>query len=103
MPETAPATVLAGDIGGTKTDLAVFSPERGLRAPLADATFHSADYPSLEAVVHEFLDTVQVAPGGATVGVAGPVVAGRAQVTKLTWMIGEAHRSEASRRPTVCG
>src|SRR5437588_7752206 len=101
MPEPEPAPVLAGDIGGTKTDLAVFSPERGLRAPLAEGTFHSADYPSLEAVVHEFLDTIQVALGGATFGVAGPVVAGRAQVTNLPWRIDEAHLSAALRRPRV--
>jgi hypothetical protein len=31
--------LLAGDIGGTKTSLAVFSPEAGLRTPLAAAAF----------------------------------------------------------------
>ena len=49
-------TLLAGDIGGTKTELALFSPERGPRKPLARAEFPSGNYPSLEAIVREFLD-----------------------------------------------
>ena len=50
--------LLAGDIGGTKTDLAIFSSdEPNPRAPLAQAAFPSADYLSLEAIVREFLDS----------------------------------------------
>ena len=101
MPETAPGTLLAGDIGGTKTDLAVFSPERGLRAPLAEGTFPSADYPSLEALVRAFLDTVRVPVAAASFGVSGPVVAGRAKITNLPWLIEETHLSEALRLPRV--
>jgi glucokinase len=47
--------LLAGDIGGTKTDLAVFTVERGPRAPIARKRFLSRDYPSLEANVREFI------------------------------------------------
>ena len=43
--------LIAGDIGGTKTDLAIYSIESGPHAPLAQAQFHSADYPSLQAMV----------------------------------------------------
>ncbi len=39
--------LLAGDIGGTKTDLAVFSHEAGPHSPLVQAEMHSADFPSL--------------------------------------------------------
>src|SRR5437763_1884504 len=46
--------LLAGDIGGTKTDLAVFSPERGPREPLARERFASDDYPGLEAPACDF-------------------------------------------------
>ena len=35
--------VLAGDIGGTKTNLALFTAESGLNAPLAETTFPSGD------------------------------------------------------------
>ena len=81
--------LLAGDIGGTKTDLAVFSPEAGLRAPLAGATFPSARYPSLEALMREFLSQVDVKVERASFGVAGPVVAGRATITNLPWVMDE--------------
>jgi len=81
--------LLAGDIGGTKTDLAVFSPEAGPRAPLAEGRFPSADYPSLEALVREFLSQMDVKVERASFGVAGPVVAGRATITNLPWVMDE--------------
>ncbi len=81
--------LLAGDIGGTKTDLAVFSSDGGLRSPVAEATFPSADYPSLEALVQEFLRKVRLTVEAASFGVAGPVVDGRAKITNLPWQIDE--------------
>ncbi|MDT8284530.1 MAG: glucokinase [Thermovirgaceae bacterium] len=42
-----PDTMLAGDIGGTKTNLAIFSREAGTRKPLAEAVFSSGDYRGL--------------------------------------------------------
>ena len=81
--------LLAGDIGGTKTDLAVLSKEKGPRAPLAEATFPSSEYPSLDALVAEFLDRVQLPVDRASFGVAGPVVGGEAVVTNLPWSIKE--------------
>jgi glucokinase len=81
--------LLAGDVGGTKTDLAVFSSDRGVRSPLAEATLPSADYQSLEALVQEFLSKVRLPVGSASFGVAGPVVAGRAKITNLPWQIDE--------------
>jgi glucokinase len=41
--------LLAGDIGGTKTDLALFSPEAGPRATHAQAEFPSASRASTGA------------------------------------------------------
>jgi len=45
--------LVAGDIGGTKADLAIFSSEAGPLSPLAQERVHSADYPSLQAIVKE--------------------------------------------------
>ena len=81
--------LLAGDIGGTKTKLAVFSTETGPREPLAEATFHSADYPSLEALVRQFMSQVNFPIDRASFGVAGPVVTGRATITNLPWVMDE--------------
>ena len=87
--------LLAGDTGGTKTNLAIFSPETGPRAPLAEATFPSADYPSLEALVREFLSQVDLKMEWASFGVAGPVAAGRATITNLPWVMEERQLQEA--------
>jgi glucokinase len=87
--------LLAGDIGGTKTSLAIFSSEAGPRAPLVEATFPSADYASLEALVRKFLSQVDLEVERASFGVAGPVVGGKATVTNLPWVIRETQLEEA--------
>ena len=50
--------LIAGDIGGTKTDLAIFSNEAGPLVPLAQTRVPSADFPSLQAIVKQFSDRV---------------------------------------------
>jgi glucokinase len=86
--------LLAGDVGGTKTNLAVYSPESGPRAPLAEATFSSSAYASLEAPVSEFLAQHDVEITRASFGVAGPVVAGQAKITNLPWEMAEGRLEE---------
>jgi glucokinase len=87
--------LLAGDLGGTKTSLAVFSPEAGLRAPLLEGRLPSGRYPSLEALVKDFFKQMQDAGldpqalDRACFGVAGPVVNGQATITNLPWRISE--------------
>lgn len=87
--------VLAGDIGGTKTRLAVFSAQHDLHEPIAEATFVSANYPSLEAIAAEFLGKTELKVDSAAFGVAGPVVDGKASITNLPWTMDEAHLGEA--------
>jgi glucokinase len=79
--------LLAGDIGGTKTNLAIFSSETGWRKPYAEATYTSVDYPDLESLVLDFLAQHDFSIDRASFGVAGPVVAGRATITNLSWMM----------------
>ncbi|MGD9028477.1 MAG: glucokinase [Anaerolineae bacterium] len=79
--------LLAGDIGGTKTNLAVFSPDRGPQEPLQEATFPSADYPSLGAIAREFLQQIEWEVDRASFGVAGPVIRNRVEVTNLPWIV----------------
>jgi glucokinase len=86
--------LLAGDIGGTKTDLAIYSIESGPHAPLFQTQVHSADYPSLQDVVTEFLAQAKVSVDAASFDVAGPVIDGHAKTTNLPWIMDE--RSLAS-------
>jgi glucokinase len=81
--------LLAGDIGGTKTDLAIYSLETGPHAPIAQAEVHSADYPSLEALASEFLKKVDIPVERACFDVAGPVIEGRVKITNLPWAMDE--------------
>src|SRR5262245_29075012 len=81
--------LLAGDIGGTKTDLAVYSPEAGPHSPLIQAEMHSAEYPSLQVLVREFLKQVETPVERACFDVAGPVIDGRVKITNLPWVMDE--------------
>src|SRR5271165_5690588 len=66
--------LLAGDIGGTKTNLAVYTPAAGrLGEPRLAQTFPSAEYSSLEAIIQEFLRNLDAPIEYAAFGVAGPV------------------------------
>mgnify|MGYP006277498635 CR=1 FL=1 len=81
--------LLAGDIGGTKTNLAVYSRESGVRAPLREATFPSGEFSSLGALIQEFLADGDHPVEKASLGVAGPVIEGRVEVTNLPWNLEE--------------
>lgn len=81
--------LIAGDIGGTKTDLAIFSNEAGPHSPLEQAKMHSTDYPSLQAMVKEFLAKAKKPVDRACFAVAGPVIEGRVKTTNLPWVIEE--------------
>ena len=83
--------VIAGDIGGTKTLLALFAP--GARAPQYEHRYDShadADFPSL---LRRFLDDARGAVGTrprvtrACFGIAGPVIDERVKVTNLPWEV----------------
>jgi glucokinase len=86
--------LVAGDIGGTKTDLAIFSGEAGPLVPLAQAKVHSADYPSLQTMVKEFLTKEKKPVDRACFAVAGPVIGGRVKTTNLPWVIEESSLAE---------
>ncbi len=104
--------IVAGDIGGTKTHLALFDWKKDRVDPVRLESFHSADYTSLEDMLTEFLapptapqsiDDVATEKGDAVeverpaekpqkidaacFGIAGPVIQNRCQTTNLPWVI----------------
>jgi glucokinase len=81
--------LIAGDIGGTKTLLALYVPDQGARKPIAQAMFHSADYHSLDDIVRAFIAKTQRPVEAACFDVAGPVIGGRAHLTNLPWVLDE--------------
>jgi glucokinase len=84
-------TILAGDIGGTNTRLALYDPQR-LREPLLMRRYGSGDHESLQAIVQAFLAECGAAlegrqPTRAAFGVAGPVERRIVKLTNLPWVI----------------
>ncbi len=79
--------ILAGDIGGTKTGIGVFSVELEVARPVFEHTYPSQGFVSLNAILAEFLAEHQVDVDCAVFAVAGPVVGRRAEVTNLPWQI----------------
>lgn len=77
--------ILAGDVGGTKTRLALFAPDGSPRHPLREQRALSHDFPSLEALVLDFLGGAGASVSAAVFGIAGPVVDNRCEATNLAW------------------
>ena len=71
------ATILAGDVGGTKCNLGLyrFDDPRELHLIRQD-TFNSKDFPKLEDVINAFLGKAAPTVDACAVGVAGPVMDG---------------------------
>ncbi len=81
--------VLAGDIGGTKTNLGLFL--KGKRRPLPKAieTYPSRKALNLEQIIEQFLAKHPVSISSACLGIAGPVKNGRCKTTNLPWTVSE--------------
>lgn len=82
--------ILAGDVGGTKTALALFERRVGALVRVREATLPSREFRSFEDAVARFLaDGERPALEAACFGVAGPVVNGRTVTTNLPWYLDE--------------
>jgi len=83
--------ILAGDIGGTKTRVALFDDAE--TPPRIERRYASADYTALEPLIEGFLSEAAalldgpVTPQAACFGVAGPIEGQRVRVTNLPWRI----------------
>ena len=77
--------ILAGDVGGTKVDLALYDFTNGKLTYTRDKIYRAKDYSGLEAIVKEFLSSDKVT--AACFGVPGPVRDGRLRLTNLPWTL----------------
>jgi glucokinase len=81
--------LLAGDIGGTKTHLAVYELREEKKARW-EKKFSSKEFSGLAEIVAEFRKAPElqgISIERACFGVAGPVVEGRCKTTNLPWII----------------
>ncbi|MDX2080782.1 MAG: glucokinase [Terrimicrobiaceae bacterium] len=77
--------ILAGDIGGTKCNLATYRVVGGTLSLARSERFPSTEFPGLNAIIREYLDTDHPPVLAACFGVPGPVHEGRAKPTNLSW------------------
>jgi glucokinase len=84
--------ILAGDVGGTKCNLALFSEKNGKLTPIFKQRFASKDFAQFDLIVREFSLQAASHLGGKPVraagfGVAGPVINNRVRATNLPWTV----------------
>jgi glucokinase len=79
--------ILAGDIGGTNTRLAIFDQVDGRQLCLSVAKYPSQDYTNLTDIVRLFLKSNEHKVEKAAFGVAGPVMHGTVHATNLPWTV----------------
>ncbi len=94
--------ILAGDIGGTNTRLAIVQRDDGGQLRIVvESTFKSAQYEGLHLIVREFLESRDDRPQAACFGVAGPVHENRCRTTNLSWIVDAADLAADSHIPHV--
>lgn len=84
--------VLAGDIGATKTNLALFKIKGNKMFLLQEAQYKSHDYENIIELTDVFIKDLPV-PDSICFGVAGPVLNGHAKLSNIQW---EIHITELS-------
>lgn len=79
---------LVGDVGGTNARFALVDGQGHVRHP---RTFACKDYPSLDAIVEDYIATTagKKRPPRAVIAVAGPVMDGEIEFTNLDWRVSE--------------
>lgn len=79
--------VLAGDIGGTKTNLALFSIHGERLHADKSQSFPSKRYSGLVPVLRDFLTGDHPPIDSACFGIAGPVIDNKVKTPNLPWMV----------------
>ena len=88
--------ILAGDVGGTKTALALFEVRRRALVVVREGVLASHDFAGLPDAIRQFmLEGSPASIDAACVGVAGPMIDGRSTAVNLPWVVDEASLADA--------
>src|ERR1700733_2769782 len=79
--------ILAGDVGGTKTNRGIFGERDGKLVCVKEDSLPSQKYATLEALVADFLKEAKVKVDAACFGIAGPIVDNRVRTTNIPWIV----------------
>ncbi|HVB02864.1 MAG TPA: glucokinase [Chitinophagaceae bacterium] len=78
--------VVAGDIGGTKTNLALYRSTNAGMHSIREQTYPSRDFRTFEEIIRLFLSSSNTdKPDRICLGIAGPVLDRKVQTTNLAW------------------
>lgn len=83
--------ILAGDIGGTKSLLAFFSPDTGPRQARDEQSLPSREYSGLAELLKDYLRSTKQKVEVACFGIPGPIVEGRSETPNIPWVV-DAHQ-----------
>lgn len=92
--------ILAGDIGGTNTRLALFEKTGELKI-VTEEIYPSREFKGLEEIVLQFLQEKKVAVNVASFGIAGPVRDQKCRATNLPWVVDAQALAKASKIASV--
>lgn len=79
--------ILAGDVGGTKSNLAIFRLRDGELCPVKEEMFRTKEYNSFVELLQDFTGDDFPDIQSMCIGIAGPVTKGKAQGTNFPWGI----------------
>jgi glucokinase len=86
--------ILAGDIGGTNTRLALFEGTPDRLNPLNIEVFPSPQFSGLPEIVRKYLAKHNQKVQAAAFGLPGAVVDGRVETTNLPWIVDSRHLAQ---------
>ncbi len=86
--------ILVGDVGGTKTRLALYDSKKENMIRVEKKDFASAEYQGLESIINDFLSRRKITVSAACFGVPGPVTDGESSATNLPWFLSERNIAE---------
>jgi glucokinase len=92
-------SILAADIGGTKTNVALYQSGSNGLTIAREQRYVSADHPSLTDIIHDFCG--KTLPDRIAAAVAGPVIDGKSRLTNLPWVLDSKAMSQDLQIP-VC-
>jgi len=95
------STILAADVGGTKTVMALYSEHNCELDEIKSEKFASGDYGCIEDIIKKFLKDDDVTPSIASFGIPGPVENGVVESTNLPWVIKEKELTKKTGIPKI--
>jgi glucokinase len=98
--------ILAGDVGGTKCNLALFAEKNGKLVLVFSHRFASKEFARFDLIVKEFARLAAPHIGhekiyAAGFGIAGPVINGQVRATNLPWIVEAAHLKSELQVPHI--